>query len=135
EIVLRENSSIEEIFGKNGEEYFRTVERNVLEEITQKDNVIVSTGGGLPCFFDNMTIINLSGQSIFLDVPVEDICERLIASGNQNRPMTKGKTREEILSFLKGKYEERIPFYGQASITIRGNYIQAKDLLQQLPNV
>lgn len=132
EIVSKEGKTIEEIFKDSGEEYFRKLEQSILHRVLEKDNQLVSTGGGMPCFYDNMEEMNKRGVAIFIDVPVENIHQRLIGQRSQKRPMLEGKTDSEVLNFLKQKYEERFPYYSKAMIIVKGANIKAKDILQEL---
>ncbi|MFN3402966.1 MAG: shikimate kinase [Cytophagaceae bacterium] len=132
EIIKQEGNSIKEIFEKRGENYFRKVESEVLKKVSQIENVIISTGGGTPCFFDNMKVIKENGKSIFIDVSPEEIVSRMWATGNQNRPMTEGKSKEELREFLSAKLKERFGFYNQADYHLKGNNLSTKDIIKVL---
>jgi shikimate kinase len=132
EIIKAESKTIEDIFKDSGEEYFRKSEQNILHLISENKQQLISTGGGIPCFFNNMEHINQKGISIFIDVPVEVIHKRLIDRRSQNRPMLEGKTDEEVLLFLRQKYEERFPYYSKATFTITGENIKVRDILTEL---
>lgn len=132
EICQKEKSSIEDIFKYKGEDYFRECERKILNEIVSEDHLIVSTGGGLPCFFNNMKIINENGISIFLNVPPPVIADRLWVHENQNRPLIQGKTKEQLLEFLVLKLKERLAFYRQSKIELEGSEINAKEIVNRL---
>lgn len=132
EICKKENASIEDIFKNKGEDYFRECERKILNEIAPIDHLVISTGGGLPCFFDNMKVINEHGASVFLNVPPPVIAERLWIHEDHNRPMIQGKTKHQLLEFLLAKLKERIPFYEQSKITIEGTEISAKEVVNKL---
>jgi shikimate kinase len=132
EIVTKEGKTIEEIFKDSGEEYFRKLEQSVLHKILEKNNQLISTGGGMPCFYDNIDQMNKRGVVIFIDVPVENIHQRLIGQRSQKRPMLEGKTDSEVLDFLKQKYKERTPYYSKAEIIIRGANIKAQEIIEKL---
>jgi shikimate kinase len=132
EIIKKENSSIEDIFKNKGEAYFRQLEKETLHEVIKIDNSIISTGGGTPCFFDNMETINKSGISIFLNVPLEEISKRLLSSGSKNRPLMLGKSPEQLMEFLKEKIKERGPFYRKASIEFQQRKLSPKDIVSKL---
>jgi shikimate kinase len=134
EIIQVEGKSIEAIFADQGENYFRETEQAILKNISENDGQLISTGGGMPCFFDNMDHMNQRGISIFIDVPVETIHQRLIGQRSQNRPMLVGKTDEEVLNFLKLKYEERIPFYAKATVCVKGSNIKVNEIVAELKN-
>jgi shikimate kinase len=132
EIIKVEGKTIENIFRDSGEEHFRKLEQNVLHLIADNKQQLISTGGGMPCFFDNIEHMNQKGISIFIDVPVEVIHKRLLDRRSQNRPMLEGKTDDEVLLFLKQKYEERVPFYSKATLAITGGNIKAKEIIAEL---
>jgi shikimate kinase len=133
EIVAQEGESIEAIFKHKGETYFRETERAVLHKIAASpQHQLISTGGGMPCFFDNIEFMNQSGIPIFIDVPIEALQKRLLGQNRQNRPMLANKSEEEVLIFLQQKYQERFPFYSKATLSIRGATIRAKNILDLL---
>lgn len=133
-IIAEEGASIETIFKTKGEDYFREKERICLQEISQNDGQLISTGGGMPCFFDNIGYMNQHGISIFIDVPPETIQQRLVKQRHENRPMLENKTDEEVLKFLQQKYQERLPFYSKASLRIQGVNITAESVFEELKN-
>ncbi|MBX9853497.1 MAG: shikimate kinase [Cytophagaceae bacterium] len=132
EICKKENSTIEKIFETKGENFFRSLEKETLAEVSSHSNVVISTGGGLPCFFDNMEKINEAGISIFINVSPEIITERLFAAEDQNRPMLKGKNKEQLLQFLKDKLKERLPFYSKAKVEFKNDKLTADDIISEL---
>lgn len=130
----REGRSIAQLFEQEGQERFREMEREALEAVVQEyDRAVISTGGGAPCFFDNIGFMNRHGKTFFLDVPVEEISRRLLASDLQLRPLLAGKTEEEVKSFLLKTLSHRRQFYERAGTTLQGGDISAA-LLQQLLN-
>lgn len=113
------HKTIPQIFAEEGEESFRRKEQLVLHEVSTFENVIVATGGGAPCFFDNMEVMNNTGFCIFLDVDTDELVERLIHSKTE-RPIIKGKTIEELHGFIDGMMEKRRPFYEKARYILKG---------------
>ena len=113
-IENRYRKSISALFEEKGEACFREIERKTLHEIIDFENVVISTGGGLPCFFDNMEVMNQTGTTIYLKVSVEELAERLKA-GKQQRPLIKDKSTEEIKDFITVNIEEREEFYKKAA--------------------
>ena len=108
--------SIPEIFNQYGEEYFRQQESVLYNtDFTDLDNCIVSTGGGAPCFHNNMEIMNNSGKTLYLDVSVDELTKRL-SKQKENRPIIKDKTEEELSDFIKEHLEIRHDFYKKAQI-------------------
>jgi len=114
--------TIPQIFAEEGEEAFRRKERNVLEEVCAFDNVIVATGGGAPCFCDNIDLMNNSGYCVFLDVEINSLIKRLISSKTE-RPLIKGKSMDELRVYIGGLLAKRRPFYEKARYILKGNEI------------
>jgi shikimate kinase len=114
-IETRYHRKISEIFAEKGEEFFRETEHNILQEIAQFENTVISTGGGAPCFFDNMELMNRSGITVYLKVSVAGLVQRLTAYG-QDRPLIKNKTRDELERFIALHLEERESWYHRAAI-------------------
>ena len=123
--------TIPQIFAEEGEDSFRKKERKVLEEVSAFDNVIVATGGGAPCFFDNMELMNDSGFCIFLDVEIESLVKRLIHAKTE-RPLIKGKSKEELLLFIEGLMQKRRPFYEKAKYILKGKEILPEQVISLL---
>ena len=113
-IEERFHRSISDLFHERGEDGFRQLERNMLHEAGEFEDVVISTGGGTPCFFDNM---------VFLDVPVEVLFRRLRVA-TQQRPILQGKTDEELRTFIEGALDGRRSFYGQARYRFDGSRLE-----------
>jgi len=120
--------TIPQIFAEEGEANFRLKERKVLEEVSAFDKVIVATGGGAPCFFDNMELMNQSGFCIFLDVEIDSLVYRLIHSKTE-RPLIKGKSPDELRSFIEVMMQKRRPFYEKARHILKGNEISTDQVI------
>lgn len=114
--------TIKEFFARHGEDKFREAEREVVRELSQADNTVVATGGGAPCFFDNMEVMNRSGLTIYLDVLPSDLANRL-KKAKDNRPLLADKTDDELLSYIEGKLAEREPFYRKAHMVADGEHL------------
>ena len=112
-IEERFHKSIRELFTERGEASFRELERNMLHEVSEFEDVVISTGGGTPCFFDNMDYMNGHGQTVFLDVHPDILFDRLRVATRQ-RPILQGKTDDELRSFIVEALAKRAPFYSQA---------------------
>ncbi|GHA66371.1 shikimate kinase [Pontibacter akesuensis] len=118
-IVAQQGRSIAQLFAEGGEARFRELERQALEELVENHGqAVIATGGGAPCFFDNIGFINHHGQSVFLDVPVEVLANRLITQGQEQRPLLAGKSRAELISYLAETIAHRKQFYERASYTL-----------------
>ncbi len=105
------------IFAEKGEEGFRTIETKILAEIAEIENVVIATGGGTPCFNNNMALMNSKGLTIYLETPTPDIAQRLI-TGKTKRPLLKDKTSEEIVEFIEEILPKRSTYYKKADLTI-----------------
>lgn len=120
-LVEKLGMSIPEVFSKRGEEYFRKQEALYLREILSgSERVVLATGGGAPCFHDNMELIVHSGISIYLEVPYTELAQRLLAAGVSKRPLLEGvQDPEALAALLKKKFGYRIPFYKKAGLHFR----------------
>ncbi len=118
EIILKNNSSIPEIFKKRGEIYFRKEERALLEEIlnTQKD-CILSLGGGTPCYYNNIELITQKSESFYLRTSVGTLSERLLKQ-KEKRPLIAKILDEDLPEFIAKHLFERQVYYGQAKHTV-----------------
>jgi shikimate kinase len=114
-IENRYHKKVSEIFSLNGEEYFRTVEHTILREISEFENIVVSTGGGLPCFNDNMKLMNRAGITVFLDLSPQALASRLQTSKTV-RPVLQGRTGHELSTFIENTLSARRPFYTLSKI-------------------
>ena len=112
-IENRYHQTVTKIFEEKGEAGFREIEHRALLEISSYENVVVSTGGGLPCFFDNMEIMNRTGITIYLKENIDELSKRL-KSSKQNRPLIKDKNPEELYNFIETSLRKREPFYNRA---------------------
>lgn len=118
-ITEREAKSIPEIFQAEGEAGFRKLESDCLREVCNAyDDFVLSTGGGTPCFHDNMEYMNTQGQTLFLDTDIDTITERLI-NGKQKRPMVSHLEDHEIREFVCRHRAERLPYYTKAKERIQ----------------
>ena len=95
----------------------------MLHEAGEFEDVVISTGGGTPCFFDNMEYMNRQGQTVFLDVPVEVLFRRLRVA-TQQRPILQGKTDEELRIFIERALDGRRSFYGQPRYRFDGSRLE-----------
>jgi len=116
-IVESEEMSISDIFATKGEDYFRQRESFWLRELSEGDNFLISCGGGVPCFQDNMDVMNERGITIWLNPELPVIVDRLKRKKSK-RPLIADLPDDELLAFVEKKLAERQPFYQQAQITI-----------------
>lgn len=124
-IEERFHKTIRELFAERGEASFRELERNMLHEVGEFEDVVISTGGGTPCFFDNMEYMNAHGQTVFLDVDVEILFRRLRIA-KQQRPILQGKNDDELRAFIVEALEKRAPFYSQARYRFDGGHLESR---------
>ncbi|HZK92558.1 MAG TPA: shikimate kinase [Prolixibacteraceae bacterium] len=111
--------SVPAIFAEEGEERFREKERISLLEVSQFENIVVGTGGGAPCFFDNMEVMNNNGITVYIAPDTDVLATRLLKSKTE-RPLIVGKSSEELISFINTALLKRASFYEKAKIIIRG---------------
>lgn len=129
-------NKIPEIFSIYGEGKFREWESKTLEELLDRDQpFVLASGGGAPCFNDNMELINSKAISVYLDVPLKSISRRLQSSKVQNRPMFQGLDQGEITLKLKSLLVSRESFYNQAKIKLSGEDFSAELLMYELINL
>ena len=112
-IEERFHKTVGELFTERGETGFRELERNMLHEVAEFENVVISTGGGAPCFFDNMEFMIRAGKTVFLDGH-PDVLFRRLRVAKQQRPILQGKEDDELKTFIIQALEKRAPFYHQA---------------------
>lgn len=109
--------SVAEMFAQQGEIAFRERERAALLGLREYPPAVVSLGGGTPCFFDNILQINTLGTSIYLDVPIEVLCQRLQKSAGK-RPLLAGLDADGLRDFVEKTLAQRLPYYQQAQHTV-----------------
>lgn len=109
--------SVTQIFAEKGEDEFRKAERKMLEEVASFENVVISTGGGAACFFDNIDFMNNCGETVYLKGAAEDLFDYL-RNASQDRPLLRDKTPDEMLKFIKENLAKREPFYEKAKYII-----------------
>ena len=116
-IESRMRKKVSQIFAEQGEEEFRRIERNMLHEVAEFEDVVISCGGGTPCFFDNMDYMNSQSQVVWLKATPEVLHKHLLM-GKGDRPLLKGKTPDELIAFIREQLQQREPFYSQAHYTL-----------------
>jgi shikimate kinase len=117
--------SIAEYFFKYGEDAFRRLESEVLQRGTYPDHAVISTGGGLPCFFDNMQWMNAHGKTVYIKLSPETLACRLEQEKHE-RPLLQDKHGETLVTFITEKLTEREYFYNQATVVTDGLNITAE---------
>lgn len=133
QIEQKEQMKIPDIFSKMGEGKFREMETEALEQVLSWDrSFVLASGGGCPCFNDNMDRINAKAVSVYLDVPLEDISQRLVGTKIQNRPMFQGMGDGEIILKLKSLQADRESYYNQSKIKLSGSDFSTELLVSEL---
>lgn len=125
-IQARYQKTISQIFQETGESEFRIIENNMLKEVGDFENVVISTGGGTPCFFDNMDYMNSVGTTIYLKAAPEALADRLNTCKDK-RPLIKDKSEEELLTFVAENLAKREPYYSKAIIVHEPGELVNKD--------
>lgn len=134
EIELIQGKTIAEMFEQEGESYFRQAEREMLIGLKSKQNCVIATGGGLPCFGNNMGILNDLGHTIYLQLSPYELTKRILNSKTV-RPLAQHKSEDELLSFIKDLLKHREVFYTQAKMKIKGRGQRMKDLMPLLESM
>lgn len=116
-ITNRMRKTIAQIFEERGEEGFRQIERNMLHEVAEFEDVIISCGGGTPCFFDNIDYMNQQAPVVYLKAEPEVLYKHLAMSKN-DRPLLRGKSQDELITFITEQLEKRSPYYTKAAYTL-----------------
>ena len=114
-IQARYQKTVGQLFQESGEEGFRNIERNILHEVGEFEDVVISAGGGTPCFFDNMEYMNTVGTTVYLKASPEALSARLNTCKDK-RPLIKDKNEEELYTFVCETLNKREPFYMQATV-------------------
>lgn len=128
------DKSVSKIFEEDGEEYFRKTESKILRWFGEKKIFVLATGGGTPCFHENMDWMNKNGTTIWIDESIDVLAERLKPE-KDHRPLIKNLSDDELKDFLAKKLEERKQFYSQSKIHLQGKDINLKTMLQLVKGV
>ena len=123
--------SVYDCFEKYGEETFRKLEYEILKKTLQQENVVIACGGGTPCYADAMQLINEAGFSIYIEMSQKSLVHRLLYT-KVIRPLTKGKTEEELSEFVNKQLSFREPYYKQAHITVKGENFDLEEMIQKI---
>lgn len=119
--------TISEYFSKHGEAAFRKLESETLKTFDYPVNTVVATGGGAPCFFDNMEWMNSNGLSVYIEMTAAALAKRL-ESGKEKRPLLKDLDEAQMIKFIESKLDERTGFYKSALVTVNGINLTADEM-------
>ncbi|MDD4922269.1 MAG: shikimate kinase [Bacteroidales bacterium] len=120
--------SIIALFEEVGEAQFRKIERDALREVSQFENCLIATGGGTPCFFDNMEYMNSMGDTIYLRTSVSELCARLKMSRTK-RPLLSKQTEGDLKSNISKMLETREPCYMLAKFILDTDDLNPNNLV------
>jgi shikimate kinase len=116
-IEARYSRTVRQIFAEQGEAAFRKIEGKMLREVAGFENIVIATGGGTPCFDDNMAFMNGVGTTVYLKVRADELMRRTEVH-RHTRPVLQNRSGEELKQFIAASLEERSRFYEQAAIVI-----------------
>lgn len=131
-IEAREGLTVGEIFERFGEAHFRRAEAECLRQTAVWPDAVVATGGGTPCYYDNMDWMNRTGLTVFLDAPIEQLIARL-QKERKTRPLLKDLDDSQLTVFIREKWQERRLIYPKAQITLTGE--KMNDVIQTLTTI
>lgn len=132
-IETEENATISEIFATKGESEFRLIEQATIAKLNNYHNVVIATGGGTPCFFDNAKKLNELGITIYLKITPHVLVDRLKGATHM-RPILANKTDHEMLTFITQKLVEREPYYNKAKVIADANNLDNEMYVTILSN-
>lgn len=134
-IEERFHKKIPQIFAEEGEERFRELECRMLHEVAEFENVVLSCGGGTPCFYDNIQYMNSVAETFYLKASSETLCCH-VAMSRGERPLLKGKSPEELRDYITEQVQKRSAFYEQAhhivDINVLNSFDKINDIVQQI---
>jgi shikimate kinase len=130
-IEEQSGKKISEIFKDEGQQGFRNIETEILKGISDFKDTVVSTGGGTPCFYDNMRLMNDTGITIYIRMPAGSLFHRL-AQSKTKRPLIEGLTDLQLMDFIMDTLPEREQFYMQAKHVVKGESLKADKILELL---
>ena len=134
QIVSSEGRSINDIFEKDGEEYFRLKEKEVLYILSEShEDFVMACGGGTPCFYNNIDYMNRTGVTVWINSSVDSLFERLIKE-KQGRPLIRDLSDEQLRSYITKKYADRRIYYQQALVIIDNDHVSLDRLTEEIMN-
>jgi shikimate kinase len=121
----RFHKTVKQIFAELGEDAFREMERKMLHEVGDFENVMISTGGGTACFFDNVQYMNQQGQTVYMKASIDTLFSRL-QIGKGKRPLLMKMTDEEMKTYITEQLAYREQFYSQATYVFDSNRLESR---------
>lgn len=119
---------VDEIFKLFGEDHFRQLEQNVLHKTANLKRAVIATGGGTPCFFDNITFINSHGTSVYLRMSPGSLASRL-AHAQKKRPLIHNLSQSSLHGYIESKLKEREVYYLQSKCIIKGESVKVDQVI------
>lgn len=126
-IEQREGKTIPQIFAEQGEPAFREIEHESLAEVAATNDAVISTGGGAPCFYNNMDIINKNGISIYLKMNVNALVQRLLRA-KEERPLIVNKSEQELAEYITESLRERQTYYSLAKLVVNAKSLDSNGI-------
>lgn len=124
------NTTIRLLIYDKGMDAFRKIEKDSLETIIkQNDHIVISTGGGTPCYYDNMNLMNTSGLTVYLEVDIPTLVDRLMHA-KKDRPLIWGKSKEDLTVYAKDLLERRQNDYQKAKLSVHGKNLKIDALTE-----
>lgn len=123
--------TIPEIFDSEGEEKFRELEHLYLQKAILLDNIVISLGGGTPCYYNNIEIINNNGLSVYFKMSVETLANRLV-NAKKKRPLIQDMTEVDLKHFIETNLSKREYFYAQAHYKVKAKDLNVDELAEFL---
>ncbi len=132
EIERNSGKTITSIFQTDGEDSFRQIEKTELSKLIKNQNqFVMATGGGTPCYFNNMDVMKKNGLVIYLNVGVRELVRRNLESP-ETRPLLRGLNELEMLSFINNHLTSRLPYYKKANLTLKENDLDLDKIIQDI---
>ena len=131
-IVEHEGKTVTEIFDKDGEEYFRLLEKDILHLLTEShDSFVMATGGGTPCFYNNIDYLKKQGITVWINCSTDSVYQRL-AKEKEPRPLISKIPAEELKSYVVKKYSSRKIYYQQAAVILPEENLSVEKLVNEV---
>ncbi|MFL5811242.1 MAG: shikimate kinase [Flavisolibacter sp.] len=131
-IAEHEGRSIADIFKKEGEEYFRLLEKDVLHILTEShDSFVMATGGGTPCFYNNIDYLKKQGTVVWINCSTECLYQRLVKE-KAIRPLISNIADDELKSYIVKKYSGRKIYYQQANVILPEEIISLENMVNKI---
>lgn len=128
------NKPVSQIFEDEGEDAFRQLEHSIIVSLCSRTNTVIATGGGAPCFHNNMELMNAHGITVYLKMHPKSLAERIISSKTE-RPLIKYVSNDELPAFITQHLKDREAFYKRAQLTIQGESLKIDELVQRIKDI